>query len=871
MRKRLARYGLPEPILAAWEKRYGGYLLPLQQRAIEEYRLLDGDSLLISAPTSSGKTFCGEMALMRAIQQRQKALFLVPLKAVAEEKFRQFSDCYGSIGLSVVIGTRDYPEYDADIENGKFDIAVMVYEKFNSLLLANFDLMSQVGTIVVDELQMLEDDSRGARLELALAKLRYSMYRPQIVGLSAVLGEASEPAGWLGGRLLLEKARPVELHRGIAADGVFSYRCHNTGVVGEEECLQEETPVGTLFENIRREYEAGRGVLVFLKSRAETMRAAMEFCEFAGLAQERSKREFFIDCLADEEESSLLDNLFSVTACGVAFHNADLTIGQRAAVEDGYRKGLVQVIFATTTLSTGINLPASTVFIEAQKYNSPGYTGQAGMEPLNWAEYESMSGRAGRVGMADEGAGKAVLFASSDLEKSILWEYYIDKQPAALRSRLAEYPREDAALDIIVSQLAHSVAEIDGVLDGTYARLVNGHTINIQEETIKALVEGGFVSRDGESLSPLPLGEATAMTGLSVAGAAYILSGWDVSSGQSDEELLFGLLRCPDAGQLYIPRNSSGGRVQAPERHIIADSPLLRKLSRMRRELTDDEIRRAGISFLLFDWISGVAPLEIENDYRLHPGMVGNLARRVGWLLSSAAGVIGAADRHARSVIRLNRLAFAVGHGAPYEMKEIANALPGLLYRRELLELHRQDITTVEALLGEGQTIVGRLVSSESRLKKITETLQHIKENAMRSNRHDAMRDLAPQSIEIDGTPIRERFRVRINGQTINLTGKSFKYLCRLAWSRITNDGGWLYKEELEQGFNQARYLYRLRQEIGKDFLPGWPLYENNRSGYYRLVAPADGITLNLDMLKNNPDFEVRQIVGDMNPQQMTQ
>lgn len=872
MRKRLMKYGLPEPILKSWEKRYGGHLLPLQLRAIEEYRLLGGDSLLISAPTSSGKTFCGEMALVRAIQQRQKALFLVPLKAVAEEKFRQFNDCYGPIGLNVVIGTRDYPEYDADIETGNFDIAVMVYEKFNSLLLANFDLLSQVGTIVVDELQMLEDDTRGARLELALGKLRYSVYRPQIVGLSAVLGEASGLAHWLGGHLLLEKARPVELRRGIAVDGVFSYRCHNTGMVGEEECLHEETAVGTLFENIRRESDTGGQVLAFLKSRAETMRAALEFCEYAGLSQQPARREFFSKRLADEEESSLLDNLLSVTACGVAFHNADLTIGQRMAVEDGYRDGRIQVIFATTTLSTGINLPASTVFIEAQKYSSHGYTGQTGLEPLNWAEYESMSGRAGRVGMLEEGAGKAVLFASGDLEKSILWEYYIDKQPAALRSRLGEFPPEDTALDSIVSRLATTTAEIDDILHETYACLVNGHIIKVKEETIKVLVEDGFVHRDGSAVSALPLGEATAMTGLSVAGARFLLAGRDVLSGQkSDEDVFYELLQCPDAAQLYMPRKSVGGRMRIPERHVIADSSLLRRLSRLRRELTEDEIRRGRLAFLLLDWINGVAPLEIENDYHLHPGMVGNIAHRVGWLLLSAAGIVGAADRYAGGVGRLRQLAFAVSHGAPYAMKAVADALPGLLYRRELLELYRRDITTVEALVNEGPAVLGRLISSETRLKHIYDRMQEIKENAMRTDRSNFIGAMVPQSIEIDGTPIRERYRVRINGQTINLTGKSFKYLCRLAWSRITNDGGWVYKEDLEVGFNQARYLYRLRQEIGKDFLPGWPLYENNRSGYYRLVAPADGITLNLDMLKNNPDYEIRQLVGELAPQPTAQ
>jgi len=80
-------------------------------------------------------------------------------------------------------------------------------------------------------------------------------------------------------------------------------------------------------------------------------------------------------------------------------------------------------------------------------------------------------------------------------------------------------------------------------------------------------------------------------------------------------------------------------------------------------------------------------------------------------------------------------------------------------------------------------------------------------------------------------------------------------------------ENGWLFKDDLEQGFNQARYLYRLRQEIGRDFLPGWPLYENNRSGYYRLIASPGAITMNVATLEDNPDYEIRQMAGDLRPE----
>lgn len=125
---------------------------------------------------------------------------------------------------------------------------------------------------------------------------------------------------------------------------------------------------------------------------------------------------------------------------------------------------------------------------------------------------------------------------------------------------------------------------------------------------------------------------------------------------------------------------------------------------------------------------------------------------------------------------------------------------------------------------------------------------------------------ILPQSIEIVGTLSRERYVVRINDRLFNLTGKSFKYLVGLVWSRLTKDDGWLYKEDLERGFNQARYLYRLRQEIGRDFLPDWPLYESNRLGYYRLVASRDKIKVNVNALRENPDYEIQRMATDLTP-----
>ena len=119
-----------------------------------------------------------------------------------------------------------------------------------------------------------------------------------------------------------------------------------------------------------------------------------------------------------------------------------------------------------------------------------------------------------------------------------------------------------------------------------------------------------------------------------------------------------------------------------------------------------------------------------------------------------------------------------------------------------------------------------------------------------------------PELIEIDGTFERERYLVRINGFPIHLTGKSFKYFTKLAWSRLNRDSGWMYKEDIETGFNQARYLYRMKKEIVSALNLAWAVIENNRLGYYRLNADPGASRVNLDNLRVHPDHEVSSLAG---------
>jgi helicase len=166
----LAAFGFPPQLLAAWGETIQE-LNSLQLAAINEYGVLNGDNLLVSAPTSSGKTMIGELAALRSILDRRRALFLLPLKALVNDKQRQFQRLYSAFGVRTIEATGETDDI-TPVLRGQYDMALLTYEKFAAIALAYPHVLNQVGTIVVDEVQMIADASRGANLEFLLTLIR---------------------------------------------------------------------------------------------------------------------------------------------------------------------------------------------------------------------------------------------------------------------------------------------------------------------------------------------------------------------------------------------------------------------------------------------------------------------------------------------------------------------------------------------------------------------------------------------------------------------------------------------------------------------------------------------------------------------------
>ena len=708
----LRKYELPDSLLEIWERQQGEFLLPVQEVAVQRYGLFDGRSLVISSPTSSGKTFVGEMAALRAAFAGQRVLYLTPLRALAEEKYETFRTRYGTYGVKVVVATRDRREFDHDIEHGDFHLAVLVYEKLAQLLVRHPHLLRTVALVVVDELQMLGDPERGSGLELTLTKLLSAVPRPQLLGLSAVLREAEQVAAWLDADLLLQDERPVELYRGVVLGDRFRYRTYNTGEEGEERLapVESDDPRELLYAHVTHLARQGEQILIFLKGKRDTVQCVLELAEASELAPATDA----LAALEPLEETSLKAQLRAALAGGVAFHHADLTSAERAIVEAAYRRGEVRVIACTTTLAFGVNLPASTVFIEAVKWDTDKRTGTAMEVPLSWAEYENISGRAGRLGFASrppapggrpepvegrgstEAFGRSVLIATNQFQADLLWRGYVMGEQEQFTPAPGQTGLTDRILNLIASKVCLSTDELHAFLDLTYLGFqqrskrapASDHISDEAEHSLGVLVNAQLVNRpeDGR-LEASTLGEVAARKGIRAATAVKLARFFESAQGRevSELELFYALSLTEDGQKMQIPLSSAEHRGRGYESKVgewIRDrgsepGDELQKLLNARMLPTTQEARSAKLSLLLLGWINGDELSSLENRCQCYAGTILSLTDEVGWLVDAAAEIAEVMGWAAAP--QLSELAERARLGVDPPSLELARAqLPGL-------------------------------------------------------------------------------------------------------------------------------------------------------------------------------------------------
>ena len=491
----LAAHGFPPALLKAWAGSIPG-LNQLQLDAINEFGLLQGNHLVVSAPTSSGKTMVGELAALRGVLDRKRALFLLPLKALVNDKHKHFTKLYGDFGIRVVRATGEIADDIPALIRGQYDIALLTYENFASLAVGAPHILAQVGTVVVDEVQMIADLSRGANLEFLLTLLRMRRQtgiEPQLIALSAVIGDTNGLERWLGARLLRRTERPVPLDEGILlADGRFRY----VDAAGVERMTapiimregRKNSSQDWIIPLVRRLVTEGKQVIVFRETKGEARGCAEYLADNLGLQPAQKA----LDALSAADPSVASTSLRKVLLGGVAFHTSALDRDERSVLEEQFRERdtMLRVIVATTTLAMGVNTPTEAVVIAGLAHPGPVEV------PYSVAEYKNIVGRAGRLGLATQGT--SYLLALDPREEHDAWNRYVKGTPEDLTSRFVTDDTDPRTLILRVLAGAKNT-QVKGVpsediitfLEGSFGafqqRLSNGTWTWDREELTRAL------------------------------------------------------------------------------------------------------------------------------------------------------------------------------------------------------------------------------------------------------------------------------------------------------------------------------------------------------------------------------------------------
>jgi helicase len=184
---------------------------PSQEKAIKA-GLLNRKNLLVCTPTASGKTLIAELAGVKSIlENKGKTIYIVPLKALANEKFKDFKKRYNFLRIALSIGDLD----SADPYLSEYDLIVCTAEKLDSLIRHHAPWLNKVGTVVIDEVHLMNDPGRGPTVEILITMLRQLIPDIQILALSATIGNPEELSEWLDAKLVIDNWRPVKLHKGI--------------------------------------------------------------------------------------------------------------------------------------------------------------------------------------------------------------------------------------------------------------------------------------------------------------------------------------------------------------------------------------------------------------------------------------------------------------------------------------------------------------------------------------------------------------------------------------------------------------------------------------------------------------------------------
>jgi ATP-dependent RNA helicase HelY len=405
---------------------------PFQKEAIAKLDAGRG-GVLVSAPTSSGKTVVAEYAIFRALQEGSKVIYTTPLKALSNQKYHDFVREYGEATVGLVTGENTI--------NDDAPVVVMTTEILRNLIYEDLKRLDMVRYVVLDEVHYIDDFPRGSVWEEIVIQAPTTM---KMVGLSATIGNFKDIADWMaenrgGMETVFHDIRPVELKLWLAMHNHFSPLFKSDGAIDQRtwsKAAEEEEasyrvggynrlPSNDLLHVIEELKRLDILPAIYFIFSRRGCREALQRCSYHELDLTTAEEKEAIDRVAaerlqgltDRDEESLFRRMVDARLLrrGLAEHHAGLLPYHKEMVEELFQRGLIKVVFATETLSLGINMPARGVVVSSfTKFDGANFSN------LTTGELTQLMGRAGRRGI--DVIGHGVILKESDVEVGTIYE-----------------------------------------------------------------------------------------------------------------------------------------------------------------------------------------------------------------------------------------------------------------------------------------------------------------------------------------------------------------------------------------------------------------------------------------------------------------
>ena len=647
-----------------------------------------GENVVLAIPTASGKSLVAYLAILASVLRGGKALYIVPLRALAAEKFEELK-AFEPLGLKVGVSIGDYDSPDPSLE--KFDVIVATSERADSLLRHRLNWLQELTVVVADEVHLINDADRGPTLEVTLAKLRQVNPKAQVLALSATIKNSDELARWLEAEHVRSDWRPVPLKEGVYYDGLVHFTDNSI-----QEIKAGEDDLTGLVEDI---ITSGGQALVFVNTRRSTEGLAKSLGAYMKPRLSEKQREHLAkvaETIAREQDepTSMAARLAKCVEGGVAFHNAGLTNPQRALVEREFKHRHILCIAATPTLAAGINLPARRVIVrDLNRYDI-----NMGLSPIPVLEIKQMCGRAGRPKY--DQYGEAILFAKDIDEVDELFEEYFRSEPEAIESKLGSEPAlRMHVLASVATGHVHTEEDLFAFCNRTFfaftgdVATIHGKILNVLE----FLAKEEFITRQDGFLKATFFGKRTSDLYIDPLSAVKMRDAL-LSTRDARFHSLWTVCSTPDMPKLYLRRGDYAWVEQKIEQEDLT-FPV---------EDYDFFLAEVKTATLLDDWITERTEDEVTKKFGVGPGDVRRLTDQAEWLLYSMAELGKIFNK--KKVRALTRLTIQVQYGVKEELLELISlrgvgrvrgrALFGRGYRtlRELQKADPNDLAKIPSI-----------------------------------------------------------------------------------------------------------------------------------------------------------------------------